>query len=146
MYSHQLRAGAPVGRLQAGGAPSVCWCLPPTAGLFGPPSLRQHYKDDVEADEGEQQHDAQQVHGNLARLPVGHVEAQLCAAVAGRGLLVRVRVDGEGEHNQGDLEDAGGHPCRQMGCGGRGLRVEQGDEEQAVHEEGAHEIDLGPVS
>jgi hypothetical protein len=57
-----------------------------------------------------------------------------------------VRVDGEGQRNKGDLEDGGGAPCGQMRAGGRGLRVEQRDEEQAVDKEGADEVDLAVLA
>jgi hypothetical protein len=55
---------------------------------------------------------------------------------------VGVGVDFEGKSDQHDLEDERCGPCREVGDRGRGLGVEQRDEEQAVDEEGANEVDL----
>jgi hypothetical protein len=99
-------------------------------------------ENDVEGDEGEQKHDAQQIHGDLGGLPVGHAETLARGGVAGGWLLMGVRVDDEGAGDEGGFEDDGKDPGCQVGFGGRGLGVQQRDEEQAVDEEGADEVDL----
>jgi hypothetical protein len=55
---------------------------------------------------------------------------------------MEVRVYSEGAGDEDGFEDKGEDPRGQVRFGGRGLGVEQRDEEQAVDEEGADQVDL----
>jgi hypothetical protein len=81
-----------------------------------------------------------------AASPISHVESQLGARATRSWLLARMRIDIEGKSDQLDFQNSRSSPCHQVDRGRRGLRVEEGDEEEAVGKEGANKVDLNPLA
>lgn len=68
-------------------------------------------EDEVEADQGQEDDDAQEIEDHFARFPSGHAPADVILGRIQSRLFMGVGVESDGQADQGDLERDGGGPC-----------------------------------